>query len=104
MTQVAIEARVMTKVTAIPILTALPSFLDTPKNGQRPRNLTRMKLLMRTRPRNMVISSFTLHHPRPSEQCHQEAYDQEYPVWKYEYCYRVFPEDGQGEKVEAEYR
>jgi len=51
--QVAIDARTITKVTAAPMLTALPSFLDTPKNGQRPRNLTSMKLLIRAIPMNI---------------------------------------------------
>ena len=38
--QVAAEEMVITKVTAIPIPAAVSNFLDTPKNGQHPKNFT----------------------------------------------------------------
>ena len=36
------EASAMTKITAMPMPTAVSVFLDTPKNEQQPRNWTRM--------------------------------------------------------------
>ena len=45
---------------AIPILKAGPSFFETPKNGQRPRYLTKTMLLMRAIPMNITMNSFTL--------------------------------------------
>jgi hypothetical protein len=65
--QVAIDAMNITKVTAAPILTALLSFLDTPKNGHSPRNFTRIKLLIKAIPTNSEISSVILFPSYPFE-------------------------------------
>ena len=46
-TQVNIDATVITKITAMPIPSALESFFDTPKKGHNPRNFVNTKLLMR---------------------------------------------------------
>ena len=50
MHQVIIEERLITKITANPMLRAGPVFLETPINGQSPKNLKRMKLLMKILP------------------------------------------------------
>ncbi|GEK14761.1 hypothetical protein AFI02nite_27970 [Aliivibrio fischeri] len=44
------DAKVRTNVVANPIPIALSSFLDTPINGQSPKNLTSTKLFTRTVP------------------------------------------------------
>ena len=44
--QVAKEARVMTKVTAMPMPVAVSKRLDTPRKGQMPRNLFMTKLFI----------------------------------------------------------
>ncbi|MNW04002.1 hypothetical protein D3C71_2000180 [compost metagenome] len=51
-TQALTEASVMTKVVAMPMPMALSSFLETPRNGHRPRNFTRTKLFTSTVPTN----------------------------------------------------
>lgn len=38
------EAKVITKITAMPIPSAVSTFLETPKKGQMPKNLVRTKL------------------------------------------------------------
>jgi len=40
--------KTITKITAIPIEKAAFVFLDTPKNGHNPKNLERIKLLIKT--------------------------------------------------------
>ncbi len=45
---VAADANVMTNMTAAPMPAAVFIFLDTPRNGQIPRNLTTTKLFMNT--------------------------------------------------------
>src|SRR6056297_1606502 len=46
--QVAAAVKVITKVVAIPILKAVSTCLETPKKGQIPKNLTKIKLLIKT--------------------------------------------------------
>ena len=43
----------MTKVTAMPMPTAVSTFLETPRKGQQPRNWEKMKLFTRMAPRVM---------------------------------------------------
>ena len=50
----------MTKVTAAPMPTAVSIFLETPKNGQIPRNWEKIKLLVRIAPSAMASSFVTL--------------------------------------------
>ena len=49
-TQVMAEARPMTKVTAIPMPTAVSTFLDTPRKGQIPKNWEKIKLFAKMAP------------------------------------------------------
>ena len=48
--QVMAEARPMTKVTAMPMPTAVSTFLDTPRKGQMPKNWEKIKLLDKIAP------------------------------------------------------
>jgi hypothetical protein len=51
---VAAEATAITKITATPIPMAVFIFLDTPRKGQIPKNLTRTKFSMSTADKNAV--------------------------------------------------
>jgi len=55
------EATVITKTTAILIPVAVSTFLDTPKNGQIPKNLDRIKLLTKMALIKIRINSFIPH-------------------------------------------
>ncbi len=55
MAQVTTEATVVTKVTEAPIPMAFSLFLETPMNGQSPKNCTRMKLLININVINIAI-------------------------------------------------
>ena len=55
--QVMAEARPMTKVTAMPMPTAVSTFLETPRKGQMPRNWEKMKLFARMAPSVIARSS-----------------------------------------------
>jgi hypothetical protein len=50
MSQVIVDAIVITKITAIPIPSAESNFLETPIYGHNPRNLIRTKLLIKIAP------------------------------------------------------
>ena len=47
----------MTKVTAMPMPTAVSTFLETPRKGQMPRNWEKMKLFARMAPSMIARSS-----------------------------------------------
>ena len=57
--QVMAEARPMTKVTAMPMPTAVSTFLDTPRKGQMPRNWEKMKLFAKIAP-SVIARSFEI--------------------------------------------
>ncbi len=59
---VAIEESVITKMTDIPIPTAILIFLNCKKNGHIPRNLVKIKLFTRTVEINIVNNSIFLPH------------------------------------------
>ena len=52
-------ARTITKITATDIPTAVSNFLDTPRNGQIPKNLDNTKLLVRIAAKKIEIKPVT---------------------------------------------
>ena len=73
MGQLTAEATPITKVTAMPMPSAVSTFLDTPMKGQMPRNWDRTKLLTRIAAKAMasrlVILSITSPPPYSSWAC-----------------------------------
>ena len=63
MTLVANDASVMTKITAAPMPAAVSTFLDTPKNGQIPKNWLNTTLFTRADPMAIINKSFICLYP-----------------------------------------
>ena len=48
------DDKVITKITAPPIPAAVSTFFETPRNGQIPKNLEKIKLFTKIAPRNNI--------------------------------------------------